>query len=173
MEFEEERRLFYVALTRARKQLYLSRAARRQQEGYYRDTDPSTFLKELPEDVMTLEDRITLGVTDAMPKWSDAGGKSFDQQAAFRRNFPSRNYESRQFVQSRAKPSGGLKARGRGQKSFDVGDRVEHAIMGEGTVSEYGGRMGAERVYVQFDDGREQEFVVRFAPLKKIEEGRS
>ncbi len=48
-DIEEERRLFYVALTRARKNLYLSRCARRTRRGQGADTLPSPFLAELPE----------------------------------------------------------------------------------------------------------------------------
>ncbi len=48
-DIEEERRLFYVALTRARRNLFLSRCARRTRRGQGMDTLPSPFLAELPE----------------------------------------------------------------------------------------------------------------------------
>lgn len=51
---------------------------------------------------------------------------------------------------------------------LDINDRVEHRILGKGTITETRGQLGKERVYVEFDDGRKQEFVVRFASLKKI-----
>ncbi len=47
---EEERRLFYVGLTRAQRQLYLIRARRRRLRGHYFDTLPSRFLLEIPAD---------------------------------------------------------------------------------------------------------------------------
>ncbi len=51
-DIEEERRLFYVALTRARKSLYLSRCARRTRRGQGADTLPSPFLAELPQECL-------------------------------------------------------------------------------------------------------------------------
>jgi len=68
-----------------------------------------------------------------------------------------------------APASSGAGSRGAGgAKTFTVGDRVNHAIMGEGSIVEMGGRPGNQRVMVEFDDGRSQEFVVRFAPLTKV-----
>jgi DNA helicase-2/ATP-dependent DNA helicase PcrA len=53
-ELEEERRLFYVAITRAKQQLYLTQAQRRRVYGEERLTDPSRFLEEIPEDTVQL-----------------------------------------------------------------------------------------------------------------------
>jgi DNA helicase-2/ATP-dependent DNA helicase PcrA len=53
-ELEEERRLFYVAITRAKQQLYLTQAQRRRVYGEERLTDPSQFLEEIPEDTVQL-----------------------------------------------------------------------------------------------------------------------
>ncbi|MCG8452865.1 MAG: UvrD-helicase domain-containing protein [Spirochaetales bacterium] len=54
-ELEEERRLFYVAITRARKTLAFTSCRRRMIWGRYRDSLPSLFLKELPEDSVRVE----------------------------------------------------------------------------------------------------------------------
>ena len=43
--------------------------------------------------------------------------------------------------------------------------------MGTGTITEIGGRSNWQRARIEFDDGRSQEFVLKFAPLKVIEEG--
>ncbi|MGF1572610.1 MAG: ATP-dependent helicase [Sumerlaeia bacterium] len=165
LEFEEERRLFYVALTRARKRLFLSRSLRRMNEGFYQPMEPSPFLLELPEEVLTPEDQVKLGITSAYPKWKDYGGSD----APSFRKFPGRKYNERSFGNNMAASPGASIQSRRGGKDFNVGDRVEHQIMGEGVISEKGGRPGSERVYVQFTDGREQEFVLKFAPLKKID----
>lgn len=50
---EEERRLFYVALTRAKKHLYISNFRHREERGEVRPSRPSRFLKELPRDLLT------------------------------------------------------------------------------------------------------------------------
>jgi len=55
-DIEEERRLFYVALTRARKRLFLSRCLSRRHKMQAVDTSPSPFLEELPEGTLVSED---------------------------------------------------------------------------------------------------------------------
>ena len=54
-ELEEERRLFYVAITRARKELAFTTCRRRMLWGRYRDSLPSRFLREIPEDQIRVE----------------------------------------------------------------------------------------------------------------------
>ncbi len=54
---EEERRLFYVALTRARRQLFLSHALQRSKNGAPQDTVPSPFLEELPKNLLVLAEQ--------------------------------------------------------------------------------------------------------------------
>jgi len=56
-EIEEERRLFYVSITRARKELYLTSCRRRMLYGRTEDALPSRFLEELPEDHIEIEGR--------------------------------------------------------------------------------------------------------------------
>ena len=56
-ELEEERRLCYVGITRARKQLVLTSAARRRVFGEYQNTEPSRFIDEIPADLIEEESR--------------------------------------------------------------------------------------------------------------------
>ncbi|MDX1971808.1 MAG: UvrD-helicase domain-containing protein [Candidatus Sumerlaeia bacterium] len=179
-DFEEERRLFYVALTRARKRLYLSWAKRRMNQGFYQPQQPSPFLLELPEEVLTPEDQVRLGITNSYPKWKDYGGavtpgfhKLTPRSPSTPRVNPrAQHYTERSFGQriagASSAPSSTFPQKNRLTKDLQVGDRVEHSIMGVGVVSEKGGRPGAERVYVEFEDGRSQEFVLKFANLKKL-----
>ncbi|GAB6277823.1 MAG: UvrD-helicase domain-containing protein [Rectinema sp.] len=53
-DIEEERRLFYVAVTRAKKQLFMSRALRRKKNGSFQETAPSPFLNELPQNLIVM-----------------------------------------------------------------------------------------------------------------------
>src|SRR6202142_3152324 len=56
-EMEEERRLFYVGLTRAKDRLYLIRAVQRGGRGYAEETYPSRFLDDIPQDLLVGESR--------------------------------------------------------------------------------------------------------------------
>ena len=49
---EEERRLFYVAITRAKQRLYLSSCKTRRRRGSLQEAEPSPFLDELPADLL-------------------------------------------------------------------------------------------------------------------------
>ncbi|MBX3729007.1 MAG: UvrD-helicase domain-containing protein [Candidatus Sumerlaeia bacterium] len=154
-QFEEERRLFYVALTRARRTLTLCRAMRRRREGFYDATVPSQFLSELDASVLTAEARRALCPDD---KRRERDPRGFERQGF--RAFGSAY--GRASAPPPSRPTGGRGA-------LNVGDRVRHRTLGEGVVVESGGRPGSERVRVAFDDGIEQEFVVKFAGLTKME----
>ncbi len=56
-DIEEERRLFYVAVTRAKRRLFISRAMQRKKNGSFQETTPSPFLNELPQDLIVMADK--------------------------------------------------------------------------------------------------------------------
>lgn len=58
---EEERRLFYVAITRARKKIYISHASRRMIFGTTQFNAPSEFIFDIPEDLVEPEEKIEYG----------------------------------------------------------------------------------------------------------------
>jgi DNA helicase II / ATP-dependent DNA helicase PcrA len=68
-ELEEERRLCYVGITRARKQLVLTSAARRRVFGEYQNTEPSRFIDEIPQDLIE-EDRPQKPAYSSGTDWS-------------------------------------------------------------------------------------------------------
>lgn len=72
---EEERRLLYVAITRARKNLYLSHAQNRLVFGNFQHSLPSRFLQELPQDVIELENNLDFNVS--RETFSHNSGKNF------------------------------------------------------------------------------------------------
>jgi DNA helicase-2/ATP-dependent DNA helicase PcrA len=67
-ELEEERRLLFVGITRARRELYLSRCCVRSFRGQQQATLPSRFLAELPEEAMVFRDLSGVGYYDTRPK---------------------------------------------------------------------------------------------------------
>lgn len=113
-DLEEERRLCYVAITRAKHQLYLTCAERRLMYGQTRYARPSRFLSEIPAELMdsNLTERAR---TEAEP-----------QKKAFRpRSTVNQTYRSASALQSSASDT----------PAFTCGDRVMHKAFGEGMVT--------------------------------------
>lgn len=175
---EEERRLFYVAITRARKKLTLLYSMQRNRPDFWSMTQPSIFLSEMPPSVFDNDSlaqlrrvlpygwgqqaghggsRVAGGDLEYVP---DAGEVIPDGDAPEPRSY------------ARLTHGGGSPsfrpATGGGRDRFAQGMRVNHRYMGAGTIVEIGGRPGWERVMVEFDDGRSQEFVLKYAPLTPI-----
>jgi DNA helicase-2/ATP-dependent DNA helicase PcrA len=153
---EEERRLFYVAITRARERLCITRAARRQGfSGMYEATQPSRFLSEMPADVFSTGSveqlRRDLGST-----WvSSSDGKSSPSNSTPKRLFLSQGA-------STLRPTA---------TTYERGMRVEHRYMGAGEIYNVSGRPGAQRIHIRFDTGREQSFVASHAPITIVSKG--
>jgi DNA helicase-2/ATP-dependent DNA helicase PcrA len=125
-ELEEERRLCYVGMTRARERLVLTSAARRRVFGDYQPTAPSRFLDEVPSELIELATGF---------------------QSSYQRNFPS--YEFRPNPYGRGGRGGGGRVRESAEPAFTAyededqsssggnpkpGARVRHAQFGVGTV---------------------------------------
>ncbi len=118
---EEERRLAYVAITRARHRLYLSHAQTRMLHGQTRYNIPSRFLEEIPQPLM---------------KWLTP---RFSRQKAFT---PDYSRQTRTTVNRSAKP--------RDVGGFRIGQNVVHAKFGSGVIIDAEGQGGDARVQVNF-----------------------
>ncbi len=176
---EEERRLFYVGLTRARRKLYLHYSAQRNRPDFWEVTSPSLFLSELPPEVFDGESLKQLrrllpygwgtaeGIGGSRPEAAPAEGELeyvMDEDAGFHpQERPAGTY-ARLTRGGGSAPSAGRPGRHR----LSPGIRVAHRYMGNGTVKALSGRPGWERVEVAFDDGRTQDFVVKYAPLTPL-----
>jgi DNA helicase-2/ATP-dependent DNA helicase PcrA len=137
-DLEEERRLAYVGITRAKRELYLSFARTRALYGGRDWNLPSRFLDELPADltdVQQQEQRRT-----AFSSWGSGGGAGVPSTAPERRE-----------------PTPGA--------SFSLGDDVVHAAFGEGVV--VGVEPGGVVVVRFAGDGAEKKLMADYAPLKK------
>jgi DNA helicase-2/ATP-dependent DNA helicase PcrA len=110
-EIEEERRLAYVAVTRAKKQLYLTRAKTRMLFGQTRYNQPSRFIREIPESLMER-------TGETLKSFSVGISQASKPQA------PSRGFTSSPSVSAPAKNTA----------VFNVGDTVIHKAYGEGIV---------------------------------------
>jgi DNA helicase-2/ATP-dependent DNA helicase PcrA len=146
-ELEEERRLAYVGITRARQRLYFTRAVMRSAWGSPSYNPESRFLTEVPDKLIDWQR------TAPAPQSSSFGTMTPALTAAAER--------------TRAK---GFKAAGPGNRepiSVAPGDRVVHDTYGLGTVVSVEGRTG-EHATVDFGSSGVRKLVLAFAPLEKL-----
>jgi DNA helicase II / ATP-dependent DNA helicase PcrA len=151
-EMEEERRLFYVGITRAMRKLYLSHARSRRRNGETMQCIPSSFLKPIPPELVTQRASFKLrGSARAVP--------TFSQSPSSRR--PGQTVD-RSWVYSEADAS-------QDAPRFVKGERVKHARFGSGTVTELSGVARDMKVTVAFDDETigSKRLVVQYAGLER------
>jgi DNA helicase-2/ATP-dependent DNA helicase PcrA len=146
-ELEEERRLAYVGITRARQRLYFSRAVLRSAWGAPAYNPESRFLGEVPKDLIQWE-------REAPAPSSTAFGTQTPQLTAAANRTRKTGFKS-------------LGASGREPISVAPGDRVIHDTYGLGTVVSVEGRTG-EHATVDFGSEGVRKLVLAFAPLQKL-----
>lgn len=165
---EEERRLAYVAITRARKKLYLTNAFTRQIFGQSSANPPSRFIGEIP-----LELRKGIGMGSAgfsgsgwekrgsrrgiAGSGSEAGGgRVFGQSSAS-------GSRPRQQTRPAVKPEAQKKAAAK--MTFAKGDTVDHKVFGRGTITKVDG----DTLHVRFSrTGQTKKLLKDYAPIVKI-----
>lgn len=149
-ELEEERRLAYVGITRARERLYLTRAAMRSAWGQPSYNPPSRFLEEIPEQHLDWRRKGPM----AAPAGPTSGITS-----------------SLSSSRSRSGPSGFATRRGGAEKptvTLVAGDRVTHDQFGLGTVTAVEGFGDQAKATVDFGDERPKKLLLRYAPVEKL-----
>lgn len=157
-EVEEERRLCYVGITRAKERLTLTCARERMVRGETRYSRPSRFIEEIPEELLSPQ----TGRADRARK------AEADRPQAVP---PQRKISSMAKESFRAKPYArdfSTEATREQSLSYKVGDRVSHRKFGEGEVLEItaGGR--DYEVTVNFDRAGVKKMFASFAKLKKV-----
>ena len=157
-ELEEERRLAYVGVTRARERLYISRAVVRSAWGAPSHNPGSRFLDELPVDLVDWRRTEAAQTQWGRPDLS-GGGRLSAPTTAGRRNFSAAAV--RADAAARAKPA-------REIPSLAPGDRVLHDSFGMGTVVALDGV--AEKAVASIDFGSEgvKRLLLRYAPVEKL-----
>ena len=138
---EEERRLFYVAVTRARQELSLTCARRRRRYGTYQDSMASRFLREI--------DKQYLEIPRAAPSPKPAFRMGMAVGRALATADPMPRYED----MSQEEPP------------FHPGARVRHAKFGEGRVMQVSGSGDSASAVVMFGDKVPRTLMLKFAKL--------
>ena len=140
-EMEEERRICYVAITRAEELLYITNATTRMLFGRSQSNMPSRFLKEIPEDLLdshTGQKRQTIS-----PKYQP------------KRGFSKRTTSTKKQVSS---------------SDWKVGDKVMHKAWGEGMVSNVNEKNGSVELDIIFKSEGPKRLLAQFAPITKKED---
>ncbi len=150
---EEERRLCYVGITRARERLYLCHAWCRQLFGATDYYPPSRFLAEIPEELVQAQGE---------PRTGRGSGSGFGAH--------------RDAVVAAAVASGGgggatgaVGSRGAEQLGLHVGDDVTHEKFGEGVILDVIGEGDKAEAVVRFRDAGEKRLLLAWAPLQRVE----
>ncbi|MAF12638.1 ATP-dependent DNA helicase PcrA, partial [Candidatus Poribacteria bacterium] len=172
LELEEERRLCYVGMTRAMRDLYLTRARVRRIHGYAQETLRSRFLDEVPQHLV--EELDSWGAQESYGSRSTAwnkGGFSRLEKAAPKSAAQTRTRSRPVDPTPRPKSVSTFDAspQTEGELGFlRVGARVAHASFGQGDVASVEGAGDNMRVTVKFDDAGPKSLLVAFAKLEPV-----
>ncbi len=148
-EIEEERRLAYVAITRAKRSLYLISTHERMQNGSTQYNPPSRFIEEIPGELCLIED-------ERAPRISY---KFTDDGAVYTRRPRTVYTADRQSAPKKPSPTANA------AKAFAEGDRVRHSTFGAGTVLSVK-KMGADTLYeIEFDKVGKKKLMATYARL--------
>ncbi len=160
---EEERRLAYVGITRARQNLFISTAGNRRIHGRVADTIPSRFLTELPEDHVELEsDHAARSYGGGSTGWGALHPTPFDRDQAY--DTPGwRRAQAYTSAATAAPPQRDVEAKGNwltGQKDhdFQIGERAFHTKFGYGEIVDFDGN----KVFVCFDSAGDKKVLASF-----------
>ncbi|MDR1800902.1 MAG: UvrD-helicase domain-containing protein [Lachnospiraceae bacterium] len=186
-EIEEERRLCYVGITRAKQELTLTWARTRMSRGELVVSAPSRFLREIPSNLLDGKADRRSKYDDVMGDYKpsatqfnnsrggylgmDSGETGYNQENKSVAKRPGLNSQAKQTFQTKAfsvkEPlrQGGIAKTG---LNYGEGDRVKSARFGEGTVITLEKMEKDYRVTVEFDDAGKKVMLAGFAKLSKI-----
>ena len=187
---EEERRLMYVGITRARKRLFLTRASERMMYNQYSHNAPSRFLDEIPSRLV--HEEYAAGSMQRNYNRNNQSDRSFfpdepEAFSAFGRPF-RKNVQAADLGKPKLKLAGksldSIPGVSKGfvgsaanslrdsamQKLFVPGDKVRHPKFGTGKVMEVTGTGTDARIKIQFEGSAEKEFSLAIAPIVKVED---
>lgn len=159
-DLEEERRLFYVAITRAEKKLTLSYSETRYKWGNLTVSDPSRFLSEIPEEFLDLPRR-------PQPKVQSLGDKNRSKPFTIQEPAPKINLKN--FSKLSAIPATKTPAASPvSDEDIQVGMEVEHDRFGKGKILALEGEGPNRKATVQFAGVGQKQLLLRFARLKPV-----
>lgn len=163
-ELEEERRLFYVGMTRAKEQLALSWTAMRARWGQSGMCLPSRFLKEIPQSLLQQPSKADDSPAHVQERLNAILAQMESRRPA-RRARPHRAAPEEEPREHVIELEPDELATGDG---LAPGDRVRHAIFGDGSVVELSGSRSERRARVRFDRAGVKTLVLKYSRLVKL-----
>ena len=165
----EERRLFYVGITRARKRLYLSLAMTRAQFGDVAVALPSRYLQEIPPEL--IDWRQSPGFAN-----SRGGMQSRALNAKRASRQPDRgltgaggSFGAKPEIPASAWPNRvTAQVRDNGDLTLEPGDRIRHVDFGDGRVVAVTGEGTKKVAHVQFEKAGSKKLLIKIAPIQKL-----
>ncbi len=148
VEMEEERRLAYVAITRAKRNLYVTHTSYRMIYGQTMRNRLSTFIREIPE------------------KYIEKSG----EEKRIERHAYSKPVKRNYLAEQDAKRSAEKKASSQApvKDVFKTGERVKHNVFGTGSVKDVKSMGNDTMLTISFDNGQEKKVMLNFAKIEKI-----
>ena len=178
-ELEEERRLFYVALTRAEKQAYLTYAEQRYRFGSSQDTEPSRFIEEIKEAhlkyLTPIQSQLNYRYKPLIDRdiFGEVDKSKLRLQKPISGTPPAKNAPTadelpklRKLKPINAMPAANDKSL---YNELRVGARVQHERFGQGVVIALEGTGNDKKAQVNFDTGGLKNILLRFANLTLID----
>ena len=178
-ELEEERRLFYVALTRAEKQAYLTYAEQRYRFGSSQDTEPSRFIEEIKEAhlkyLTPIQSQLNYRYKPLIDRdiFGEVDKSKLRLQKPISGTPPAKNAPTadelpklRKLKPINAMPAANDKSL---YNELRVGAKVQHERFGQGVVIALEGAGNDKKAQVNFDTGGLKNILLRFAKLTLID----
>jgi DNA helicase II / ATP-dependent DNA helicase PcrA len=168
-DLEEERRLAYVAITRAKERLYCLHVRERMLYGRTQYNQPSRFVKEIPDEYLEsdqLKKQQAAAEAKAAAKLEEENEDNSSKSPS-RRERARKNIISKEFFKKADSASSNV--RPNGIVAFETGDTVTHASFGRGEILS-ATLMGADILYeIAFDNSGTKKLMATYAKLKKFE----
>lgn len=171
-KLEEERRLFYVAITRAEKHCIMTYAKMRYRYGKMEFSSPSRFLRDIDRDLITTGSPVRSSQKSPVQGFQGSRVQEFKGSSSFRfqgsrvQEFngsrPLTSHHSPLTSHHSSLPIGGV-----GGGSFNVGDAVVHERFGDGVVTAIEGSGDSQKAIVNFTYSGTKQLLLKFAKLKK------
>ena len=163
-DLEEERRLFYVAITRAEKQLHLSYATSRYRWGTLTNCEPSRFIEEIDPQYLEIDFKIASKNNSNLS--FDQERSAWHEKESFRKPKPSLLPKTKSILPKAHTPSPGFSPSD--TSNLQVGMEVEHERFGFGKVLQMEGNKPDIKATIFFKELGQKQLLLKFAKLRIV-----